>query len=394
MAITNDGLAREGEVLVLHASVGGGHRAAARAVARAIDELDPARPVRVVDALDGVAPAARSLYLRSFELSVAHLPGAYGTFFELTRDIDLSPVWRAGRRLANRTQGSALHALLRQARPAAVVCTHFLPLEVALREQARDRLDAPVFSVVTDYVAHGFWRQPRAELTFCPPGRARRDLLRGGVPARRIVPCGIPVDPSCAAPWDGAELRARLGLPLDRPAVALLAGGAGMGPLVEVLQATARELGDRAELVVVCGSNQLLRAEAERAARALPGARVRVLGYVDPLLDLLRAVDLVVTKPGGLTTSECLALGKATVFYEAAPGQEGWNARFAQARGAALVGRTPQEAARAAAHVLADPELRRRLGERARLAGRPHAAKTVAAQVLLRARRPACTTAA
>lgn len=378
------GAARDGEVLLLHASVGGGHRAAARAVARAIAELDPARPVRVIDALDALSPAARRFYVRSFELSVAHAPGAYGAFFELTREVDRSPVWRAGRRLANRTSGRALHQLLRASRPAAVVCTHFFPLEVALRERARGRLQAPVFSVVTDYVAHAFWRQAGAELTFCPPGRARHDLIRGGVPARRVRVSGIPIDPGCAAPFERERVRARLGLPPERPVLALLAGGAGMGPLVEVLRATAHQVAERAELVVVCGSNAALKAEAEQAARALPG-RIRVLGYVDPLLDLLRVADVVVSKPGGLTTSECLALGKATVFYEAAPGQEGWNARFAADRGAALIGRTPAEAARAAARLLAEPGLRAEVARRAAHAGRPHAARVIATQVLLRA---------
>src|SRR5690606_17375798 len=117
--------------------------------------------------------------------------------------------------------GEALLELLRGSSPRAIVCTHFLPLEMALRERARGGLDAPVYGVVTDYVAHGLWRQPGADLTFCPPGRAKHDLRRGGVPARRVVTSGIPIDPACGDPYDVAAAKRLAGLAPDRPTVVL-----------------------------------------------------------------------------------------------------------------------------------------------------------------------------
>ena len=385
------------EVLILHASCGGGHAAAARALARAFEREAPEQRVRVVDALEGMTPGFRSLYTRSFELSVAHTPSVYGAFFQLSRNVDRSPVLRAARSLSNRSHGRALIGLLRRARPRAVVCTHYLPLEIALREQQAGRLQAPVYAVVTDYVAHGLWRQPGAERTFCAPGRARHDLRRGGVPARRIVPCGIPVDPSYGAPYDLRDAKARTGLALERPTAVLLAGAAGMGPLVSVLRRTALATGGAADLVVVCGKNEQLRADATRCVRDLPaalGARVRVLGFVSPIGDLLRGADVMVTKPDGLTTSECLTLGKATVFYEAAPGQESANARHAVALGAGALGGDPGGTAAAVASLLRDPHRRERMGAAARRAARPDAARQIVEEVLTRCGRGAAIRAA
>jgi processive 1,2-diacylglycerol beta-glucosyltransferase len=368
-----------GKILILHASCGGGHKSAARALAKAFAKSG--RETITSDALDGMSSPFRSFYTGSFESSVSHAPGLYGAVFTITRGLDRSPVFRAARGFVNKANGLALARTIRRAQPAAVVCTHFLPLEVALRERAAGRLDAPIYAVVTDYCTHGFWRQPDADLTFCPPGRAEFDLLEGDVPAEKIVRAGIPIDEVFGEDYDLATAKQRAGLPAERPTVVLLGGGMGMGPVVPVLRETARALRGEAELVVVCGKNEELLAEATAAAKQLD-APVRVRGFVDPIVDLLRGADVVVTKPGGLTTSECLALGKPLVFYEAAPGQESANVRYAVDRGAGIDGGSPEAAARAAAELVRDPARRERLARRARTIGRPGAAHTIVETIL------------
>jgi processive 1,2-diacylglycerol beta-glucosyltransferase len=371
------------EILILHATCGGGHKSAARALEKAFREADPTLAIEVVDALDGMNATSRKLYTGSFEVAVAHAPSVYGAIFSMTKNLDRSPVFRAARAATNKLQCEKLVDLLRSREPRAIVCTHFMPLEVALREKRAGRISAPIYAVVTDYVAHGFWRQREADVTFCPPGRAAADLVLGGVPAERIVKSGIPIDPTYARSEDALAAKKRAGLPLSRPTVLLLAGGAGMGPLVQVLRETARATRGAAEIVVVCGKNETLHRECAAAARHLE-APVRVLGFVDPIADLLRAADVVVTKPGGLTTSECLALGKAIVFYEAAPGQESANARYACDRDAALDGGTPEGAARAAALLVGDAALRAKLAARAKRVSRPNAARAIVTTILAR----------
>jgi processive 1,2-diacylglycerol beta-glucosyltransferase len=371
------------EILILHATCGGGHKSAARALEKAFRQADPTLEIEVVDALDGMNATSRKLYTGSFEAAVAHAPAVYGAFFSITKNLDRSPVFRAARGVSNRIQCEKLTDLLRARQPRAIVCTHFMPLEVALREKRAGRISAPIYAVVTDYVAHGFWRQAEADVTFCPPGRAAADLVLGGVPAEKIQKTGIPIDPNYAKPYDVLVAKKRAGLPLTRPTILLLAGGAGMGPLVEVLRETARAVRETAEIVVVCGKNQNLQAECAAAALDLP-APIRVLGFVDPIADLLQGADVIVTKPGGLTTSECLALGKAIVFYEAAPGQESANARYCVDRDAGVDGGKPSGAAHAAALLARNPALRDRLGRRARRVARPDAAAEIVAVVLAR----------
>jgi processive 1,2-diacylglycerol beta-glucosyltransferase len=368
-------------ILILHASVGGGHKSAARALTREFATLHGSLDPRFVDAFDGADGVFRTVYTQLALLTMAHAPGIYGAVYRATHDLDGSGTFRKFRSAVNRSQTNRLGAYLRESRPTAIVCTHFMPLEVALRERRAGHLSAPIYSVVTDYASHGLWREPDADLTFCTPGQAEADLLEGGIARERIVASGIPIDPCFAEPYDLATEKRRAGLSPRRPTVLVLGGGFAMGAMLPVLAEVAEQVCREADVVVVCGKNEKLKARAEKmlAQLELPG---RVLGFVDPLVSLLRGADVVVTKPGGLTTSECLALGKPTVFYEVAPGQEALNARHVVERGAGIAADSPEEAASAALQLVRSPARRAALADRARAIGRPRAAKAIVATVL------------
>jgi processive 1,2-diacylglycerol beta-glucosyltransferase len=362
-------------ILILHASTGGGHKAAAIALAKAL--VLTGCDVEVLDALDHMTPNFSALYKGAFEGIMNNVPQAWGAVFGITKDLDLIPGAKELSGLANGLSGQDLVRRL-QGRDA-IVCTHFLPLDVALHEKRSGRITTPVYAVVTDYVAHGAWRRPEADLTFCAHGRAEKDLAAGGV--TRVVPSGIPIDLEYAKPYDDGEAKMHCGLMLDRPVVTLLAGGAGVGPLASVLTETAKALRGTAEIAVVCGKNEQLKAEIAAMTPRLQGP-IRVFGFVNPIVNLLRASDVIVTKPGGLTTSECLALGKAIVFYEAIPGQETENAKHVAAHAAAVDGGDPRHAAQAVADLVRNHERRHALGYRARSIAKPNAAIVIARTIV------------
>ncbi len=323
-----------------------------------------------------MSPGFAPLYKGAFEGIVNNAPSAWGAVFDLTRNLDLVP---GAKELSGIANGLGAQDLARRLQGRdAIVCTHFLPLDVALNERSARRIVSPIHAVVTDYVAHGAWRRPEADLTFCAPGPAKSELVAGGV--TRIVTSGIPVDLDYARIYDTSAAKVHCRLRLDRPAVTLLAGGTGVGPLVSVLNETARALRGSAEIIVVCGSNDQLKTEAQAAASKFPG-QIRVFGFVNPIVNLLRASDVIVTKPGGLTTSECLALGKAIVFYDAAPGQETGNAVHVASHAAGVNCRDPRSAALAAADLVRNHNRRHALEHRARMLARPHAALAIARTV-------------
>jgi UDP-N-acetylglucosamine:LPS N-acetylglucosamine transferase len=169
-------------------------------------------------------------------------------------------------------------------------------------------------------------------------------------------------------------MRARLDLDADLPVVLLTGGGDGAGRLPETARALAAveaaAAGPRFQLVVLAGRNQRARRELEAQAWPMP---TRLHGFVPNIAEYMTAADVVVTKPGSITISEALALGRPLLLGRPLPGQEEGNVRYVVAAGAGFAYRSPAEAAEAAAFLLANPAARWEMGQRAARASHPRA---------------------
>jgi len=190
---------------------------------------------------------------------------------------------------------------------------------------------------------------------------------------------GVPVRAAFATASDPREARRELGVPDDVPMVLAMAGSHGsVGRLPDVARALARAPRPLAGMLVA-GHDHTLRATLERLAA---GTSLRVLGFVPDVHRLMAAADIVVTKAGGMTLAEAMAVQVPLLFYGSLPGQERRNERFAAAAGVALVARRRADLDRLLDRALRDPELLEHLREAMRARGRPDAARAVVDLVL------------
>ncbi len=366
-------------IAVLHATAGNGHKRAAEALATAVAGLDPDATVREVDTLVFASRWYRGTYAASYNAMAAHAPRLWGALY---RSWGMAPVNRstAPVRLAlDRLNLRRLVRVVERERPDAVVCTHFLPVEALSPRRGRG-LDAPLYCVITDFAAHPFWAFPHVDRYFVAAAAVADELAGHGVPRARIVVTGIPVDPRFARPIGRAAARARFGLDPERPAVLVMGGGHGVGPLGELAEQLVA-LGAGAQVLVVCGTNARLRDQIDQLPAGRTG-RIRTLGFTREVDVLLEACDAVVGKAGGLTCSEALIKGTPLVLFRPTPGQEVRNARFLVSAGAAVLADSPAEVAGTLGRWLRDPAAVERMrAAQARLA-RPDAAAAIAEQVL------------
>jgi len=196
------------------------------------------------------------------------------------------------------------------------------------------------------------------------------------VPAERITVTGIPIHPVFAREKPRAEALKKQGLKGDRPVVLQLAGGFGVGP-IEQLYSGLLAIETPLEVVVVCGKNEKTRARL--AGLSVPARhRAKVLGFTTEMDELLCAADLVLSKPGGLTTSEILARGAAFAIVNPIPGQESRNSDYLLENGAAVKINNLPTMSLKLAPLLADPRRLQSLKDNARRLGRPQAAYDVA----------------
>lgn len=358
-------------VLIVSAANGAGHMRAAEAVRGAIAARDPDVRVEHVELLSIAPRWVRAFYGSLFEKVVERAPRVWGEIYRLTDGADHDTARWAP--LAHRTLFREFRRLLRSRPWNVCVSTHFLPCQLAAGRHGLPRFGL----VVTDFGLHRMWVQPGVSTYYVATetlaGDLRRRVRHAGVQAT-----GIPIDPVFAGAPPQGEARAALGLAPDRPVALVMGGGLGIG-VEEGVTAALDATEPGVQLLAVCGRND--GARCRLASARVPEERLRVYGHVRGMEQYLAAADVVVGKPGGLTVSETLALGKPLVLTRPIPGAEEENTRAVVAEGAALCAPT-QEALRAQLRRLfREPGLLAGLSEAARRIGRPHAADAVASSV-------------
>ena len=315
------------DLVIVHSSVGGGHKAAALAVAEAARArgLD----VEVFDTFEHAPRVLGRAYLGAHLTAQGGLPALYGSAYFGTnrRDGALEPI----RRAIDHVAWSGLTARIVCLAPRAVVATHHLPLVVLGRARRKGWLSSPLVGVVTDYGAHAVWAEKGLDALCVPRGRALADAVAHGFPRARLHVTGVPVRPGFGAirdvrdPSPGEPLR-----------VLVTSGGFGVGPVRAIVRSFAGH--EDVELVVVCGSAAHL-AGRIRADAAAAGVSARVLGFERDMPARLAEAHLVVGKAGGLTVSEALTAGRPMIVAGLVPGNEGINADLLARTGAGVIAR-------------------------------------------------------
>ncbi|WP_219211071.1 MGDG synthase family glycosyltransferase [Variovorax boronicumulans] len=375
------------QLLILSVSAGNGHVRAAQALAATAQTLSPPCTAVHIDAMAHVAGGFRKVYTEGYIQLVNRAPDLWSY---LHQRADVTPHHAASQRLRRGIERLSTGALLREirrARPDAVVCTHFLPAELLMRERRRGRIDYPVWLQITDYDLHNMWLVPEMTGYLAATEEVAFRLRARGIPAERIHVTGIPVMPAFSQPDAPALARApcatRLGLDPAHPILLMASGGAGVGDLPSMVERVLATT-DAAQVIAVAGRNAEAHARLEAMAARHPG-RLVAIGFTDEMHKLMAAADLVVTKPGGLTVSECLALGRPMLLISPIPGQEEHNAGFLMEEGAAWLAYDAIGLDYKVARLMADRPKLARMAERSRALGKPRAAAAVLQRVLQRA---------
>jgi len=372
------------KVLLLSASAGAGHIRAAEAVEKAFNQAPDAesREVRHIDVLNYTNKLFRHLYSKAYIDLVNKMPEVPGWFYD-----KLDKPWKnERRRLAlDKLNTRPFVKLLREYQPDLIVCTHFLPAEIVSWLKAKERLASRQVIIVTDFDVHAMWLVHHYERYFVALDEARAYLEALGIPAEKITVSGIPIDPVFAVKKDKQEMRAKHGLAPDRTTILLSAGGFGVGS-VDALVHALLSLQHRAQIVAICGRNEELKKRLTKlAARAKPDANVllKPFGYTKEMDELMTASDLVLGKPGGLTTSEALAKGLVFVIVNPIPGQEERNSDHLLEGAVAIRCNNLPTLSYKLDRLLSDSDRFKAMQSNSQRMGHPNAAKEIVEQLLI-----------
>ena len=364
-------------ILVLSASVGAGHLRAAQAVELAVKQTDPGAIVKNVDVLALTNAGFRRLYGSAYLDLVNKAPHVLGYIYDML-DRPRSPTSRRDkfRLIVEKLNLRKFCEMLECDAWDVIVCTHFLPAEIIASLRRAVKIQTPQITVTTDFETHRLWVNQPCELYTTATGEGAAYLEYWGVPADDTRVTGIPIHPVFSEPKDRGECLKRQGLASDRPVVLQLAGGFGVGP-IEKLYRGLLALETPLQAVVVAGKNEAAREQLSQVP--VPERhRAKILGFTDQMDELMAAADLVLTKPGGLTSSEVLARGAAMAIVNPIPGQESRNSDYILEHGAAIKINNIATLSCKIGPLLKSPERLAELKANAKKLGKPRAAFDVA----------------
>ena len=364
-------------IIILTASVGSGHNVAAGVLEATFRQAPDVEMVKTLDVLELTSSLYHTLYDDAYFAAVDAAPWLVGWSYDVNdlpfRSQEVLSLW-------DQINTAAVVKAIQAYKPDIVVCTHFLPARLVSLLLARGALRATMSVITTDFDFQGLWLSTPFSRFFVARDETRAYMVDIGLPADRITVSGIPVKAVFSQAVEREAVLARYQLRPDVPTLLISAGAAG-GAYTQAIVAQTLRMRNAFQAVVVCGRNERLKDEI--TALVTPHAdRYRVVGYTTDMPDLMRVATLFVGKPGGLSSSECMAAGLPMVLINPIPGQEVRNSDFLLEEGAAVRCNYATTVGYKIDWLLGDPDRVRHMAASACRLARLDAAQVIAATVL------------
>lgn len=373
------------KVLFLFSDTGGGHRAAAEAIRDALYlRYDQQVRVEMIDVFRAYTPFPFKYMPEMYPWIINYSKTSWGLSYRLTNSRESARLLSRGMYVSIE---KGLKRMFREHPADVVVCVHSILTQTSLSALRRFEKRPPFITVVTDLVStHMFWYDPRVDRCLVPTEPAFERGLESGLKAQQMRITGLPVHPRFAQGMkDKAAARRELGWDPALPAILMVGGGEGMGPLFK----TARAINDanlKCQLVIIAGRNKLLKDKLDSSEWNQP---THIYPFVTDMPTLMAAADILITKAGPATISEACIAGLPLILNDAIPGQETGNVDYVVQNGAGVFAPSVRDVVDALSAWLAEgPAGLQRRSDNARRLGRPEAVWTIAEEVWQHAHKP------
>ncbi len=344
------------KVLILSCNTGQGHNSAGLAVEEELRRREI--PCEMKDALS-LARGKASKTISGAYIGVAtKAPSLFGGIYKLGGVISSSkrksPVYYANARYAR-----ALQSYIEENGFTAVVTPHLFPAEALTWLRKKGYFSVPSYAVATDYTCIPFWEETELDGYFLPHKDLIPEFTGKGIPGEKLIPTGLPVSRRFLSRQCQKEARQKLGLPSGAPVFLVMTGSMGFGDISSFTLDLLLTCPKESRIVILTGNNQPLKAKIDRDFRQ--ESRVTAVPFTRDVPLYMDACDVLLSKPGGLTSTEAAVKNVPLVHTRPIPGCETKNAQFFSSRGMSLAVQNPKEAAAAAAKLAESEKLREKM---------------------------------
>ncbi|MBR7164239.1 MAG: glycosyltransferase [Clostridia bacterium] len=318
------------KVLFLSVPTGQGHHQTAKAVVEYFKSNEEVE-CRFLDVMDNVSPILADSLQQGYLLSTKMTPHIYGRFYDLADQRNYTKNSNVGK-LIKSVLHKKLLAYIRQYDPDVIVATHVIAAIAITHLCRKYPVRAKTIAIVTDYTIHPFWEDADVDYYITASELLTFQAIKKGIPENKIKPFGIPIQPHFSYKISQKEARSKLGLE-DRFTILLMMGSMGYGHNILSTIRNLDRMSEDFQLITVCGNNKKLKARIDAMIKR---KNIINYGYTNEVSMLMDAADCIITKPGGLSTSEAMAKELPIIMLDPIPGQEDRNKEFMLNNGIAL----------------------------------------------------------
>ncbi len=316
------------KVLILTVTTGQGHNQAAKTLKDYL-EKNEGISAEILDAFEYINQGLKEIVSRGYLMSAKRIPKIYGKAYRMAekRDSDNGYIMRA----TSSIMAKKLIKFVEEFDADVIVCTHVFAAMLITDVEKRFSRDIKTVGIVTDFTVHPYWEETQLDYYVTANEFLTNQALKKGIDKDSVIPIGIPIDPQFAQNVEKSRARELLGVD-DMRTVLVMSGSMGYGKVARIVkQLDSSDLDF--QIISVCGNNQRLKKRIDKMHK---NHKIYNYGFTDKISLMMDAADCIVTKPGGITSSEALAKGLPMVIANPIPGQEDRNVEFLMNNGAAF----------------------------------------------------------
>lgn len=325
------------KIIIFYGSYGGGHLSAAKNIKEHIESNYPDSEVLLTDCVEYINKTLNKVTTRAYTSFSKNARWIWRKIYYGSESGVLSKISNS----INKAMAHKLNNLIQEFNPNLIISTHPFSSQMCAVLKKEQKINCKLATIMTDYIVHSQWivEHQFVDYYFVAHNGMKEDLINRGIDNTKICVTGIPLSKRFLLDYDKSKILGEYGLSPDKKTILFFAGGEfgfGKDKTFNMLKSIIDNF-PNLQIVAVAGRNVKMKERFDELVKQTNSSDfVKILSYTNQVPELMSISDMVITKPGGLTTTESLASGLALILIDPLPGQEEENAKFVENNGAGI----------------------------------------------------------
>ena len=361
------------KILLMYISEHSGHHQASIALEKAILSKDSGSRVLNINAFKYTNPIMEKITHKAYMKIIKKRPEIWSYLYDHPRVVKKTERLRS---FVNNAGSRKIESLIKQFEPDAVGCTQAFPCGIVAEYKKSHGINIPLVAILTDYAPHTYWIHEGVDAYIVPSSETGNTFIKKGVPSEKIKTFGTPINPLFEIPLKRNDIYSKTGLSSKKPVILVMGGTHGIGPdekFIKTLNDSPQDL----QIIVITGANKKLFKKIKNVEHIFR-KKLILMSFAHNVHELMEISDIIITKPGGLTTAEALAKSLPIIILNPLPGQEDLNTKMLVDKGMAVRALDERDAVRLVQELLDNPNRIKKMQKAIKANAKPHSATDVA----------------